>query len=180
MSYSAAILPSRFWVKRYTQSLCDFCNRKHTVFFLAPCFSNKNNHTISAKFIVLCPTCAKTSTLLDQYCIPDPNTCKILTRHFSDISKTIAKDTSDIHLLSDFVEKFERVTQQGKEELLTKLGKQGRPKCECCGSNAPKARCSGCHVTRYCSQECNEANWEKHMETCKQIAKDSLFFDKIV
>jgi hypothetical protein len=103
-----------------------------------------------------------------------------LTRHFTDISKTIGKEQASIHSLADFVEKFERVAEQGKKELLAKLGKQGRLKCECCGSNAPKARCSGCHVTRYCSQECNEANWEKHKETCKQIAKDSLFLDKIV
>lgn len=179
MSYRAAILPSRFWFKRDQKIPCDFCNRKQNLFFLAPCFRNKDNHTISAKFIILCSWCANADKV-DQYYIPDADTCKVLTRHFTEISKNIGKQQAELCLLSDYVAKFEQTNQEEKNKLLTKLGKQGRPKCEYCGNKAPKARCGGCFITRYCSQECSEANWKTHKETCKKIAKNSLFLDKIV
>ena len=155
------------------------CKRKQQVFFLCPTFDAKNNETIYTKFLYLCTLCTK-SQPINQYYIPNAAICKILLSNVTKISKNIGNEQGEFGSLADFVAKFELVSQEGKNELLTKLGKQGRLKCEYCDRKPSKARCSKCHITRYCSQACNEANWKTHKETCKRIANKSLFLDKIV
>ena len=114
-----------------------------------------------------------------HFYIPDADTCKVLTHHFTEISKNITKQYAKIGIMSDFVAKFEEAIQLNKAKLLSKFGKQGRKQCDHCGKPS-KARCAGCHVTRYCSDACNVAGWKQHKETCKEISKRSLLLDKIV
>ena len=48
--------------------------------------------------------------------------------------------------------------------------RQRQPHCQTCGEASMSARlmrCSGCFTTRYCSKECQRANFAAHRDTCK-------------
>lgn len=38
--------------------------------------------------------------------------------------------------------------------------------CQYCGNSEETLRCSGCHRTYYCSEECQHADWDRHQRFC--------------
>ena len=46
-----------------------------------------------------------------------------------------------------------------------------KPQAECaaCGNSADK-KCTGCHMTFYCSQECQHAHWKTHKPNCRVLS----------
>jgi len=68
-----------------------------------------------------------------------------------------------------------------KSKLLRKLGKETRYFCNSCGKQAPKWRCSVCHITRYCDDQCQLGDWPEHKPHCKGIEVLDFFqLDKMI
>lgn len=42
--------------------------------------------------------------------------------------------------------------------------------CEKCKKSNPRLTCSACKCSRYCSKECQTADWKAHKPACKRIA----------
>lgn len=60
------------------------------------------------------------------------------------------------------------------EQALISTQRQGKP-AVCCEPSCDRAkadgfslkRCTGCHVARYCSRECQKKHWQEHKQVCK-------------
>lgn len=46
--------------------------------------------------------------------------------------------------------------------------------------NGPFQRCGACKVARYCSKDCQKADWEKHKALCKSLRKSNQNEDSFV
>ena len=61
-----------------------------------------------------------------------------------------------------------REGEGGEEESSAKRAKMAPRVCQLCGKEAAKMKkCSVCKLARYCSEECQLGDWEKHQKSCK-------------
>ena len=68
---------------------------------------------------------------------------------------------------------FRELTPQEMESLhAAGMRPPGSPKeCAACGiTGKPLLVCGKCHMTRYCSRECQKAHWNVHKAMCKRMS----------
>ena len=59
-----------------------------------------------------------------------------------------------------------------QEEIVDITGTILTPRCAACGKeDAWLCFCGACKVTRYCNEECQRRDWEKHMRICKGLRR---------
>ena len=56
----------------------------------------------------------------------------------------------------------------GEEDVLARCGSRD---CDRHYKDSELEQCSGCHVLLYCSRKCQKADWPRHKEHCKNMAK---------
>ena len=54
------------------------------------------------------------------------------------------------------------------------------PKCDHCGLSKKVKNCARCKLARYCSPECQRANWSRHKQTCTSADEKSRILVKIL
>jgi len=78
-------------------------------------------------------------------------------------------------LLLTSIVKLEQAEQAAKAEVKKEEERQLKRAarvCQLCGKEAGKSwkKCSICRLGRYCSEECQRADWKKHKKSCKKAA----------
>ena len=74
-----------------------------------------------------------------------------------------------VNLLLAHIAKEEQAKKSGEEKEEAGTPKKRATKaCEKCGKEAEKMKkCSVCRLVRYCSEECQQADWRKNKKVCK-------------
>ncbi|XP_007550430.1 zinc finger MYND domain-containing protein 10 isoform X1 [Poecilia formosa] len=70
---------------------------------------------------------------------------------------------------SDLQQQAQRLAQTYSLDVMERLLPE-KPKCGCCGKEAPK-RCSGCQGEWYCSRQCQVKHWPKHKQACQLMTE---------
>ncbi|XP_008406873.1 zinc finger MYND domain-containing protein 10 isoform X1 [Poecilia reticulata] len=70
---------------------------------------------------------------------------------------------------SDLQRQAQRLAQTYSLDVMERLLPE-KPKCGCCGKEAPK-RCSGCQGEWYCSRQCQVKHWPKHKQACQLMTE---------
>ena len=78
-------------------------------------------------------------------------------------------------LLLASIAKLEQAEQSAKAEAVKEEKRQLKRAarvCQNCGKEAGKSwkKCSICRLGRYCSEECQRADWKEHKKSCKKAA----------
>jgi len=63
-----------------------------------------------------------------------------------------------------------------EDPLRVKLQRPAPLACAGCGEESPEGpdrfhKCTGCHVVRYCSAECQKRHWREHKKVCRPTDK---------
>lgn len=69
---------------------------------------------------------------------------------------------------------------QNQQMHFKKASKLGSRACKRCNTESTKTmHCSGCWLTRYCSETCSKADWKRHKEECKLFQKSNYFMNPV-
>lgn len=168
------MLKSRFWIKKNMK--CEKCNCDPVFFFLAVEIANANGKIV-LKYQFLCSTCINVKHT-NHFGISNDSELAVLKDWLKSIAHFMMrkhKTCKDVTVAAEIVLKRHIKT---RDKFLYKMGKVAFSSCAYCKKKADevKFRCGGCHIIRYCSQECNEANWKAHKQGCHNLANQPLLF----
>ncbi|MBX9636976.1 MAG: zinc finger MYND domain-containing protein [Nitrosomonas sp.] len=165
MESKGSVLPFRFWITSAKFFECFVCKKEHKTFFLGlRCVSICQNK-LEIRFVFVCQQCAQ-ADIKEHIPFGQLNMVNLLMKHIE-------------KLAAAFERGVQKVIDENKNDILATLGKAREAGCEHCKKPA-KAQCSNCHLMRYCSIECNKAQWDVHKKQCKNITENSLFLNTIV
>lgn len=174
----SVILTSRFWINK-KNTKCDKCNCDQAFFFLGVEIANVNEKIV-LKYQLLCSTCINVKHT-NHFGIANDLELTVLKDWLKSIATFMIKKhktCKDVKVAVEIVLKRHAKT---RNKFLCKMGKVAFSNCAYCKkkADAVKFRCGGCHIIRYCSQECSQANWEAHKKRCKNLANHPLLFLKV-
>lgn len=110
----------------------------------------------------------KEETLIIQKCLRDLN--RVLAHKF------VVNEAAKQEFLESMRKTYEFLSSQ---EFLTSPEYTAKPKikpsvCYCCGKYTKVMRCQRCKKAKYCSPECQRADWSNHKTTCSHRAVGSI------
>lgn len=159
---------------------CTFCGNEQkggeiARYCVRVLIAKKNNeyHVVTSSCII-CFGCGQKRNLSSIESTGDMNLC---------ISQTLEKTTTSLSpwdptksprtIWEEIREKL--CVPEERNALMKKIGRI-KTHCRHCKAKNPKARCSGCHFTRYCKEDCLTLDWPKHVEECKMLRQIPLIY----